>query len=385
MTTHYDAIVIGIGSMGSSACYHLAKRGLSVLGIEQFDITHESGSHAGQSRIIRKAYFEHADYVPLLQRAYENWYELEKETGEQLYFRTGLMYTGNPGHAIMKGVKFSADTFGISLENVSRADAEKRFPQFQFPEDYEILFEPDAGFVTPEKTILLYTSLAKKLGAVIHTGEKLFNWENIKDGVMVKTDSGTYYCKKLIITAGAWSGKLIPELSEKIKASRQFVAWISPAKERGLGQGEMPCWMIADNNKPGCYYGFPMLDTEKFGEPRGLKLAHHYIAAYTDPDLVNRETNENDIIDLQYSLKKYLPGVFESVLHSKICLYGNSPDEHFIFDKLPGHEERVIIACGFSGHGFKFVPVVGELVADLVINGNTELPAGFLKLDRFNN
>ena len=142
--------------------------------------------------------------------------------------------------------------------------------------------------------------------------------------------------------------------------------------------------MIGDDDKHGCYYGFPSLDTKTFGEPAGLKLAHHFPFQVTDPDHVNRQTTEEDLENVKYCLNKYLPGVFDSFLSTKICLYGNSPDENFIIDKLPGYEENVSIACGFSGHGFKFASVIGEILADLAINGKTGLPIDFLKATRFN-
>lgn len=379
----FDIIVIGVGSMGSSACYYLSKRGYKVLGLEQFDITHENGSHAGQSRIIRKAYFEHPDYVPLLSRAYEGWKTLEEETGEQVYFKTGLLYSGRANDEIIKGVKLAASLYNIPLENPDRVLAEKKFPQFKFPENQEIVFESDAGFVTPEKAIRLYTELAKRYGAIIHTNEKLIGWKKEGDGVIVKTNKEIYYCNKLIITAGAWAGKLIPGFANKIKVTRQFVAWIKPKHPEKFSLKNFPCWLIDDEDMPGCYYGFPMLPTEKFGPPEGLKLAHHHPAAITDPDNVNRTVTKDDIENLKYAMNKYFPGEFDSVLSGKICLYANSPDENFIIDKLPGYEENAFIACGFSGHGFKFVPVVGEILSDLAIDGKTNLPIEFLNATRF--
>jgi sarcosine oxidase len=379
----FDIIVIGVGSMGSSACYYLSKKGYRALGIEQFDIGHELGSHAGQSRIIRKAYFEHPGYVPLLERAYENWKQLVEETGEQLYFKTGLLYAGNPGNVMINGVKESAALYNIALEKLTHTEASQSFHQFSLPEDFEILFEPDAGFLPPEKSIRLYTEQAKKNGATIHLNEKIMSWKKEGNGVTVKTNKNTYNCQKLIITAGAWSGKLIPGFAEKIKATRQFVAWIKPKQRQNYLLNNFPCWMIADDEKQGCYYGFPLLPTEKFGPPEGLKLAHHYPAAVTDPDNVNREATGEDIENLKYCLQNYLPGTFQEVLSSKICLYGNSPDENFIIDKLPGYEENVCIACGFSGHGFKFVSVVGEILADLATEEKTNLPIEFLSAKRF--
>ena len=383
LNTSFDVIVIGVGSMGSAACYYLSKRGYKVLGLEQFDISHEFGSHAGQSRIIRKAYFEHPDYVPLLVRAYENWNKLEQETSEQLYFKTGLLYAGTSNNEMIRGVKDSASLYNIELEKLNVDDAADRFLQFNFPENFEILFEPEAGFITPEKAIRLFATQAKRNGATIHTNEKVIEWSKDRDGVIVKTNKNTYQCKKLIITAGAWAGKMIPGFSDKIKVTRQFVAWIKTKNENQFALNIFPCWMVGDDEKHGCYYGFPLLDTKIFGEPAGLKLAHHYPRDITDPDKVDRQTTEDDIKTLNYCLDKYLPRVFESILSTKICLYANSPDENFIIDKLPGYEENVSIACGFSGHGFKFSSVVGEILADLAMEGKAELPIGFLNAKRF--
>ena len=383
LNNSFDVIVIGVGSMGSATSYYLAKRGYKVLGLEQFDISHEFGSHAGQSRIIRKAYFEHPGYVPLLERAYENWEALEWETGKQVYYKTGLLYAGNPNNEMIKGVERSAGLYNIDLDQMNIAAAADQFPQFKFPDDFEILFEPEAGFITPEKAIRLYASQAKKNGAAIHSNEKVIDWKKDKNIILLKTDKQTYQCDKLIITAGAWAGKMIPGLADKIKVTRQFVAWIKTKNDDQFELNKFPCWMISDDEKHGCYYGFPLLDTEKFGEPAGLKLAHHFPNEVTDPDKVDRLTTEKDIQNLNYCLNKYLPGVFDSILHTKICLYANSPDENFIIDKLPGYEENVSIACGFSGHGFKFASVVGEILADLAIEGRSEHPIEFLNAKRF--
>ena len=383
LNNSFDVIVIGVGSMGSATSYYLAKRGYKVLGLEQFDISHEFGSHAGQSRIIRKAYFEHPGYVPLLERAYENWEALEWETGKQVYYKTGLLYAGNPNNEMIKGVERSAGLYNIDLDQMNIAAAADQFPQFKFPDDFEILFEPEAGFITPEKAIRLYASQAKKNGAAIHSNEKVIDWKKDKNIILLKTDKQTYQCDKLIITAGAWAGKMIPGLADKIKVTRQFVAWIKTKNDDQFELNKFPCWMISDDEKHGCYYGFPLLDTEKFGEPAGLKLAHHFPNEVTDPDKVDRLTTEKDIQNLNYCLNKYLPGVFDSILHTKICLYANSPDENFIIDKLPGYEENVSIACGFSGHGFKFASVVGEILADLAIEGRSDLPIEFLNANRF--
>ncbi|TMI86302.1 MAG: N-methyl-L-tryptophan oxidase [Bacteroidetes bacterium] len=383
MNSFFDVIVIGVGSMGSSTCYHLAGRGCKVLGLEQFDIAHEFGAHAGQSRIIRKAYFENSDYVPLLERAYENWRSLEAETGTQVYFKTGLVYFGPPDQLLMKGVKESASLYNVALENVDHSSAAKRFPSFRIPAHFEILFEPEAGFVTPESAIRLFAQQATKKGADIRAKEKAVEWKQDGPQVVVTSDRGVYSCKKLVITAGPWAGKLIPTLANKLKITRQFVAWINPKKWNDFELGNFPCWLMTDEFSQGCYYGFPILNESEFGPPRGLKLAHHFRARQTDPDQVDRQITLEDEQDLNYVLDKYLPGCYESLLSYKVCLYANSPDEDFIIDKLPGYEEQVAVACGFSGHGFKFASVVGEILADLALDGKTKLPIGFLSAKRF--
>src|SRR5215470_2192863 len=288
----FDVIVIGVGSMGSSACYHLAGRGCKVLGLEQFDVAHEFGAHAGESRIIRKAYFENSEYVPLLERAYHNWGLLEAETGTQIYFKTGLVYFGPPHHLLIKGVKQSASLYQVALENIDHSVAAKRFPSVHIPNDFEILFEPEAGFVTPENAIRLFAKQATGKGAEIHTHEKVIQWKQDGQGVAVTTDRNVYSCKKLIITAGPWAGKMIPALTSKLKITRQFVAWINPKKWNDFELGNFPCWLMTDESSKGCYYGFPILNESKFGPPRGLKVAHHYPARETDPDHVDRQITQ---------------------------------------------------------------------------------------------
>ncbi len=225
--TNYDVIVLGVGSMGSSACYHLTSRGVKVLGLEQFDIPHELGSHTGQSRIIRKAYGEGSDYVPLLERAYENWKALESETGSQVYFKTGLAYFGAPNDPFLKTVKGSSEKYKIPLNNLTVEECNRKYPQFKLPSDYQRLEEPEAGFITPERSILLYVQQAILKGATIRTKEKVLEWTRDTSGtITVKTSKGTYKARKLVITSGPWTGKMIPSISSKLTVTRQAVAWV---------------------------------------------------------------------------------------------------------------------------------------------------------------
>lgn len=381
---YYDAIVIGVGSMGAATCYRLAERGYKVLGLEQFEIPHTQGSHAGQSRIIRKAYFEHPDYVPLLERAYRNWQQLEVQTGKQVYYRTGLLYYGPAHHPMIKGVVDSASLHHIQLNELTHTQAIGRYSQFNIPPDFISIYEPDAGFIRPEMAITLYKDEAVKKGAAIQMDEPVTEWEKENGLIKVTTAKNVYRAKKLIITAGAWAGKIISQLKDKLKITRQVIVWVKPQNEEMFTASRFPCWLIAEDKRPGALYGFPYLDKKNFGEPEGLKFAWHYAADETDPDYVSREITKDEIQYLIRQVSEYIPAVADAgIAATKTCLYVNSPDENFIIDHLPGFDGDVSIACGFSGHGFKFVSVIGEILADLAIEGKTELPIEFLRLKRF--
>lgn len=378
---NYDVIVAGTGSMGSAACFFLADNGYNVLGLEQSEtLPHENGSHSGQSRIIRKAYFEHPDYVPLLERAYFNWQELEQMTGEQVFYKTGLLYMGPAHHPVISGIKDAAGKYNIQLEP---AGANPVLSSFRIGQEYESLFEPDAGFLLPEKCISLYIEQAIKKGAAIHTREKMIGWERQVGGVRVMTSKGSYHTKKLIITAGAWAGQVIKQLNVPLKITRQVIVWVEPETPALFTPDQFPCWLLTGDQTEGAWYGFPYLSGSKFPGPAGLKFALHHPADETDPDLLNRDIRPEELEKIIDEAKKYFIPAGYKVVAAKTCLYTNSPDEHFIIDHLPGYDKEVTIACGFSGHGFKFASVIGEILAELAMKGRTELPIEFLGLKRF--
>lgn len=380
----FDFIVLGIGSMGSSTCYHLAKRGFSVLGIEQFDIPHTHGSHTGQSRLIRKAYFEQPDYVPLLERAYQNWEVLASETGEQLYFKTGLLYFGQKESQLIKGMRNSSNMYSIEVDELSSDTVATRFPQFTIPSDFEMLLEQDAGFLAPERSILLYVSEAIKLGAIVQAQEKVIEWKHEQNAIQVKTSKAEYSCKKLIITAGPWASKMAPISKPLLEVTRQVMAWIQPKNPKSFELGNFPCWTIDDRKHEGIFYGVPILNHSVFGGVTGLKLAHHTPGILSDPDQVNRKILPEDEKILTDFIEEFLPRASGSIISMQSCLYTNSPDHNFILDFVPSQDQKVIIATGFSGHGFKFSSVIGEIMSNLAIEGHSEMPIHFLRADRFN-
>lgn len=367
--------------MGSAACWYLAKRGQNVLGLEQFNTPHENGSHAGQSRIIRKAYFEHPDYVPLLERAYANWRAFESESGSTLYHRTGIVYFGKKENENISGIRNSARLYNVPIEDLTPHNAKKRYPAFNVPADFDVIFEPDAGFVTPERTIESYVAESQKNGAVIKTNSPVLKWKQEPNGIRVHTEAREYTCEKLVITAGAWTSRLIPELKSKLQVTRQVLAWVMPPDTSPFSLENFPCWFVEDPDL-GTFYGFPVLPPSVFSGPKGLKLAHHHPGMTCEPEDIHADVPLVEKQKLHDFLRAYLPSVGDQISHLKNCLYTYSPDSHFIIDHLPGYENRVVIASGFSGHGFKFVPVVGEILADLAMKGRTDLPIGFLRAER---
>ncbi|MEO1051978.1 MAG: N-methyl-L-tryptophan oxidase [Bacteroidota bacterium] len=377
----FDVIVIGVGSMGSATCYYLASKGLKVLGLEQFEIPHTLGAHGGQSRIIRKAYFEHPDYVPLLERAYQNWAHLEEMSGAKVFYRTGLVYFGEQDNELMKGIRLSANEYNIHIEALNGQASASKHPQFDIPSSFDTIFEPDAGFILPEKTISLYYELALRAGASIKTRIKVDSWKDEGGGISVSANGQSYKAEKLIITAGAWTKQMVSSLRIPTTVHKQVITWVKPKDWSSFELSNFPCWVIAGPDYPGIFYGFPMLPAKNnYGEV-GLKVAHHYPGEVIDPDTDTIEIPQEELEKLEAIMHKYLPGTFDGFLNVKTCKYTQTPDEHFIIDKLPSHE-NVIIGAGFSGHGFKFVPMVGEALSDLATVGKTDLPIGFLSASR---
>jgi sarcosine oxidase len=373
----FDVIVLGVGSLGSAACYHLAKRGVRVLGIDQFDVPHENGSHGGQSRIIRKAYFEHPDYVPLLQKAYALWHELEEETGEQVYFPTGLLYMGQSHDALISGVRKSSDLYQVEIND----HGERHHDAFRLPNGHVTLFEPDAGFLKPEKSIRLHLQQSLHHGAVVKTRQPVISWKEKANGVEVVTASETYNADTLIICAGAWSSKVMPLFAEELVVSRQVLAWVMPKHPEKFMLGNFPCWTLADEGHDSIFYGFPILPEEGGDGPVGMKLAHHAQGRPVDPDRSDEPPSKEDEQAIVTFLNRFIPDGYDHTISMKTCRYTNSKDENFIIDRLPEHE-HIFVATGCSGHAFKFSSAIGSIMADLSMYGKTDLPIGFLNAAR---
>jgi sarcosine oxidase len=373
---NFDVIVVGLGAMGSSACYHLARRGARVLGLEQFDIPHALGSSHGQSRMIRLAYYEHPDYVPLLKRAYELWHELEATSGQKLLYLSGGLYIGPPDAELVAGSFASARKHGLTHQLLSRDELARQFPQFHVPDDYVALHEPQAGFVLPERVVSAHAEGALRAGAELHGREPVMEWREEPGCIHVRTIRGDYRADRLVVCGGPWSGRLLADLGVPLTVTRQVLAWVWPRQPDLFALGRLPVWAI-DRLDDTIYYGFPMMS-----DVPGFKLAHHGPGPTTDPDCVAREVLAGDEETFRPVLRTMIPAADGPLLSMKVCLYTNSPDHHFILDQHPRHD-RVTIACGFSGHGFKFASVIGEILADYATTGTTRHPAAFLRLNRF--
>ncbi len=377
MTRPFDVIVVGLGAMGAAAACDLASRGVRVLGLEQFDIPHALGSSHGASRMIRLAYYEHADYIPLLRRAYELWDDLEAQSGQKIIHRTGGLYMGPPTSEVVDGSLGAARRFGLAHDVLDHGQLAKRFPQFHLPDDYYGLLDHAGGFVLPERAVAAYCDLAMRRGAELHGREPVVEWNDTGTGVTVRTSTATYGADRLIFCGGAWTGKLVRDLGVPLTVSRQVMAWFWPRRAKLFEIGRLPVWALdlPDNSFP---YGFPI---HPDGAP-GFKIAFHKQGPTVDPDTVPRTPAPDDEAALRPILQQFLPDADGPLLSLRVCLYTNSPDHAFILDRHP-HYQNVTLACGFSGHGFKFASVMGQAIADVATTGRSPLPIDFLKLSRF--
>lgn len=375
MAEHYDCIVAGTGGVGSAALYEIARRGHSVLGIDRFPPGHDRGSSHGDTRAIRLAYHEHPDYVPLLHRAYELWDQLEQRSGRRLLFRTGMLEVGPPDGEAVGGVLAAAREHGLTVEPLSRAEIEARFSGLRVPEGMAGVLEPHGGYLAVEDCVRSHVAAAREHGAALATGEVLESWQASADFVEVRTDRGAYHAARLILTAGAWSGALVGDVGVRFEVLRKPVFWYRTETPDYRVESGFPVWLFETGGR--MMYGFPEI------EGGGMKIAEHTGGEVVpDPLQLDRRSRPEDRKPLEDFARAYLPGMSGDLLRHQVCMYTTSPDRHFVVDRHPGYDS-VCFAAGLSGHGFKFTNVLGEALADLALDGKSELPIGFLGLSRF--
>jgi sarcosine oxidase len=369
---HYDVAIIGLGTMGSFAAVELAKRGCSVAGFDQFTPPHGRGAHSGSTRIYRVAYAEGSGYVPLAQKAGALWDQVSEEIGKQLLHRTGMLYMGAPDGTFLREVADSASAYQLPIEALTADDVGRRYPAFRIPAHYAGLADPQAGWIDVDAAIASSLARAKDLGVECFFDRRVQRWNAAADEVQVYLEDETISAGSLIITAGAWSSGLLHGLGVPLKVKRKVIAWFDPLDPELFAPGRIPIFAFADD----WTYGFPAVPG------MGVKMAIHAGGNYlATPDSPVPAAGPEDLDPLIVTAAKYIPKLGNRVGRTTTCLYTMTPDEDFIVDHHPEFK-NVVFAAGFSGHGFKFAPVIGEALADLVLKGTTALPIGFLGLDR---
>ncbi len=375
MAERFDAIVIGTGGIGSAALYHLANSGLNVVGLDRFPVAHDRGSSHGHTRIIRLAYFEHPDYVPLLRRAYTLWEQLQQRYQQQLYFPVGLLQVGPPDGVVLPGVRTSAKEHGLELESFGSDAAafQQRFPGFALPAGSAAVFEAAAGYLLVEECVKAHCELAQHAGATLHTDAAVTSWSADSAGVTVETTKATYYGKRLVITAGPWASQILQRLQIPLVVKRKHLHWY-PAPSELTAAADAPCYFY--ETPQGFFYGFPGV------QGRGFKVAEHSGGTpITDPLADDRRLDPLDRQRCEQFLAECVPAVKGPAIDHAVCYYTVTPDEHFIVDHHPDYP-HVAFAAGLSGHGFKFASALGETLAQLAIDGRAKLPIDFLRLSR---
>jgi sarcosine oxidase len=377
MSSDYEVIVVGLGAMGSATAYHLAKRSVRVGGFDQFHPPHNFGSSHGLTRIIREAYFEDPAYVPLVQRAYELWAELEKQSGQQLLLKTGGLMIGPSDGVLVSGASRSAEQHNLAHEVLNSTNLSQKFPMFKVEDDPMAVWEPRAGILFPERAIQTHLELAVKLGALLKFNNPVRKWEPVGKGVRVFTDANSYTANHLVLSPGAWMNSLLPAGSLPLTVERQVLYWFKPVSHLEFFAPERFPIFIRQYARDRFFYGFPNLGD-------GVKVAFHHQGARIGPDAASQHVAPHEIDEIRNVLSEYLPDANGDLLSTAVCKYTNTPDEHFILDYRPEFPQ-VVVASPCSGHGFKFSPVIGEIIAEMVHGKRPQFDLDLFKLSRFSH
>jgi sarcosine oxidase len=372
----FDVAIAGLGGMGSAILAECARRGASAIGFEKFSAAHSFGSSTGRTRLIRKAYFEDPAYVPLLHRSYELWRELENATSEELLSLTGVLIVGREESPIVRGVERAAGEHQLVVERWTKREVEERYPTLLVRPGEIGVFEADGGVLRPEAAIRAQLRRARAAGAEMLFETSMTQWQHRGGRWEITLSNGnTIAARALVLSTGPWLRETFDSLGVAVQVQRNVQAWFTSTTDAYDVQ-RFPGFLIDRPELPAPLYGFP-----DFGD--GVKLAFHGSGSFTDPDHVQREIDQHrDIEPLVRAADEWMPGAAGTFRDAKVCMYTLTPDHHFVIDRPPGHEQLVVCG-GFSGHGFKFAPVVGEIVAELVLNGSTRHEIEFLSLRRF--
>ena len=372
----YDVAIAGLGGTGSAIAAQCASRGASVIGLEQFGPAHDLGASHGKSRMIRKAYFEDAAYVPLVLRSYELWRALERDAGQELLRIIGVLSVGDEESEIITGTKRSAAQHNIAIEAWSRKQVKERYPSLQLQERETALFEPDGGVLDPEAAVRAHLKVAAAAGAELRFETAMRHWEAKGDRIELHlADGSVVSARKLVLSLGPWFKQTLEALGVSLHVQRNVQVWFSPASNL-YDAGRFPAFLLDRAGLPAPLYGFP-----DFGD--GLKIAFHGHGAITTADEIDREVEmTRDVRPIVEAMEHWMPGGAAKFREAKPCMYSLTPDSNFVIDRHPEHL-NVFLCGGFSGHGFKFAPVIGEIAADLALDGGSRHGIDFLSLKRF--
>jgi sarcosine oxidase len=370
----YDAIVIGLGGMGAAALSALARRGRRVLGLEQFGIGHDLGSSHGHTRVIRTAYYEHPSYVPLCRQSFAEWRDLERRTNRNLLVDCPCLSIGLPDGELIAGVQRAAQEHQLQVESFDASELTRRYPQFRFSDPYVGALERESGFLYVDACVRALVDDAIAAGAEVRENTPVIHWHADDAGIRVRTSDGEISARRLVITAGPWTGQLLNTVSAMLTVMRQIVFWFQTDDSPNFSASRFPVFMA--DVPDGCFYGIPAT------HGRGLKVARHYQAPELQSlDEIQRTIDSRDESPIREFVRRHIPEGDRPVENSSVCIYTLTPDRHFVIDRHPQFDS-VALACGFSGHGFKFAPVVGELLADLIDDVRESGPALF-RITRF--
>ena len=370
----FDIAVVGLGAMGSASTDALAVRGARVVAFDRDNPPHTLGSTHGHTRIIREAYYEHPLYVPLVRRAYERWDELQRFAGETLLVQTGGVMAGPERGPLFAGALASAQTHSIDHEILSPGELRSRYPAFSPNSDWMALVEKRAGYLKPERAVSAMIRRAGQNGATLRTNEVVRAWKRTGSAIRVESDKGSVTVERLVIAAGPWLPSLLGELKLDIplEIERQLSHWFTPREDHGhFANCPIALWEMPGGD---VFATFP-------NDGHGIKCGMHHAGAPTAPETVNRQVSASENEAARALLEQVMPGAGGNVAESRVCLYTNTPDHHFIIDWA--EEGRILVVSPCSGHGFKFASAIGEIVAQLAMGENSWLDLSPFSLKRF--
>jgi sarcosine oxidase len=373
----YDAIVVGLGAHGSAAAAVLARRGLRILGLERFGRGDAHGSSGGWSRMIRIAHYEDPGLVPLAEASWNRWLALGEEVGATLLKETGGLYGGPPGHAVLEGSQAGASRHGLAFELLDAAEIHRRWPILRPAEDTTAIYEAKAGMLDADRANEGHLEVAERAGADLRFGWRVVDWRPARGGgfEVEAADGSVVGGDHLVLAAGPWIKELVPDLRLPLRVERECPCWFTPTVDpASVGADRLPIWVIVEDGT--AYYGI------RHDPEIGMKVSIHHWGTFGDPDKIDRVVGDSEVERIRAWMRIRMPEANGPLANARVCLYTNTPDEQFVIDRHPA-APGVAFASACSGHGYKFAPVVGEILADLALTGASPYPIEPFRAGRF--